>query len=682
MTVDVFGSEAKKPPVPHGFVVYSVLTAGAAAAALVVFPLGREWRVDAPALFWMLSLFVLVGELMPISVPRRRGLDRVTISTAFAFATLLRFGAGPATLFYVASSVIADGLVHVAPIKVLFNAAEYALSMLAAAGMLVLLASLPLAQTTGGNVAAVLAAAATFFLVNHVLACAAGALLTALPLAGYLRDDFAFHICTSGCLLMFAPVVLASADSSLVLVPVSFLPMMAIYLGGRQVAINSDRAYHDALTKLPNRWALAKSLEAAMTASENEGRSLAVMILDLDDFKAINDTLGHEVGDLVLKHIAQRLRHALPDCETLARLGGDEFAVVVAGSRTEAEDAAKRLLSALDHPLEVDSLALQVAASIGIACFPQDGSTTAEMLRHADVALYCAKASGAAFQTYAEEDDEYSIDRLALAAQLRRGIERGELIVHFQPKVALRGPGPPGVEALVRWQHPQLGCIGPDGFIPLAEQTGIIKPLTEWVLESTLRQCARWKREHLDVSVSVNVSTRNLLDHDLPAMILRLLERFELDPSVLQLEITESRTVADLLRARATLGELRSTGVMIAIDDFGTGYSSLSQLQQLPIDEIKIDRSFVMRMESHRSDAMLVRSIIDLGRNLGLRVTAEGVETEGILRELCQLGCDFAQGYHIGRPAVADECRRYLEASEQSPAVLLAVGHSNDGEAA
>jgi EAL domain-containing protein (putative c-di-GMP-specific phosphodiesterase class I) len=294
-------------------------------------------------------------------------------------------------------------------------------------------------------------------------------------------------------------------------------------------------------------------------------------------------------------------------------------------------------------------------------------------MRHADVAMYCAKGSDAGFATYAEEDDDYSIDRLALAAQLRRGIERGELVVHYQPKVPLQGGATLALEALVRWNHPQLGCIGPDGFIPLAEQTGIIKPLTEWVMEASLEQCRRWRRAGLEVTVSVNVSTRSLLDHDLPVAIGTMLARLDLHASALQLEITESRIVADLPRARAALDELRAMGVVIAIDDFGTGYSSLSQLQQLPVDEIKIDRSFVTRMETDRQDAVLVHSIIDLGRNLGLRVTAEGVETENVKQVLAELGCDYAQGFHVGRPVIADECTRYLGPPEDGARVIALV---------
>jgi len=662
-------SRSPKSPVPGTFVLYSVLTAAAALAAVLALPWVRAWHVDAPALFWLLALLVVVGELLPIPVPRRHGLAKVTISTAFAFAILLRFGAGPATLVYVASVVIADCAERVAPIKVLFNAAQYALAMFAAATVLKLTGTAPLTHISGPELPAVLAAGAAFFVANHVLACTGAALLSGLPIAGYMRDDLPFQTWTAGCLLALAPGVLTSADAGLALVPLCLVPMLAIYVGGRQAAVNSHRAYHDALTELPNRSLLGERLEAALTVAER--RSVSVMILDLDNFKAINDTLGHEFGDTVLKQVADRLGSAITEGDTLARLGGDEFAVVIEGDQAQAEVAARRLVASLDRRLELDSVALHVAVSIGIACFPQHGHNAGELLRHADVALYCAKDSDAAFQTYAEEQDEYSVDRLALAAQLRRGIERGELAVHYQPKVPLEGGGASSVEALVRWNHPQLGWLAPDAFIPLAEETGIIKPLTQCVLESALDQCDRWRREGLDVSVSVNVSPRSLLDDQLPAMIRELLDRLELLPSALEIEITESRIIADHRRARTTLEELRAMGVMIAIDDFGTGFSSLSQLQQLPIDEIKIDRSFVTRMDTHRNDAVMVRSIIELGRSLGLRVTAEGVENETIKLDLRELGCDYAQGFHVGGPGDAEHCRRYLQPGGSSALVRL-----------
>jgi len=654
------------------FAAYVVLVVALALPALAALPWVTDWQVDDPLLLVVLSSFVLAGEMLPIPVPRRRGLARVTISAAFAFAILLRFGPGLAALVYVASTVIADASARVSPLKILFNAAQYLLAIVAAAAVLTLADSLPIGAITGSELPIVLVAAAAFFATNHVLACVAGALLARVPISGYLRDDLAFQAWTAGCVLAFAPALLASADASVALVPVCFVPMLAVYFGGREAALSSHRAHHDALTGLPNRSSMSETLQEALDAVDREHRPLAVMLLDLDDFKSINDTLGHERGDLTLQRVARRLCQAVGDSAVLARIGGDEFAVLVEGRREEAEAVAQRLLAALDEPLEVDSVALHICASVGIACFPQHGRTAPELIRHADVAMYCAKDSDAVFHTYAEEDDEYSIDRLALAAQLRRGIERGELAVHYQPKVPLQGGATLALEALVRWNHPQLGCIGPDGFIPLAEQTGIIKPLTEKVLEAALEQCKRWRQEGLEVTVSVNVSTRSLLDHDLLTIIGTQLARLDLDASALQLEITESRIVADLPRARAALEELRAMGVMIAIDDFGTGYSSLSQLQQLPVDEIKIDRSFVTRMETDRQDAVLVHSIIDLGRNLGLRVTAEGVETENVKEVLAELGCDYAQGFHVGRPVVAKECARYLGPA-RSPAQVISL---------
>jgi diguanylate cyclase (GGDEF)-like protein len=650
---------------------YAKLTTALAGTALTAFCLSTGWRIDSPALFSLLTLFVIAGELLPIPVPWRRGATVVTVSSAFAFAILLRFGPVVATVVYGVSVVIADSVARRAPIKILFNASQYVLAMLAAAAVLKATGTPPGARLTTGEVPAVLAAGTAFFAANHLLACGAAAVLAGIPISRYMWDDVPFQIWTAGCLLALAPSVVASADASIALVPVCFVPMVAIYVGGCQAAINCHRAYHDSLTDLPNRAALTESLNGALAAAERERRPVAVLLLDLDDFKAINDTMGHECGDQVLKEVAQRLKRGLDQDETLARLGGDEFAAIIHGGVSKAEAAARRLLEALDHTMEIDSLLLHSAGTIGISVFPQHGRSVRELLRLADVALYTAKDANAAFRTYAGEYDDTSVDRLALAAQLRRGIERGELAVHYQPKAPLRDGGTFAVEALARWNHPQLGCIGPDGFIPLAEQTGAIKPLTERIFESALRQCQLWWHQGLHVKVAVNVSTRSLLDHDLPPMIRTLLRRFGLPAAALELEITESRIVADLPRARSALDEIRTMGVNIAIDDFGTGFSSLSQLQQLPIDEIKIDRSFVMRMEADENDAILVRSIIDLARNLGLRVTAEGVESKSILSTLERLGCDYAQGFHIGRPAVAEECRRLLV--EARPVKLAAV---------
>ena len=592
----------------------------------------------------------------------------MAVSTAFAFAVLLCVGPLPACAVYAASSAIADLSARTALIKVIFNGAQYILSLAGAGAVLMLLGADPPVALRAGAVAAILLAALACFVINHVLAGAGAALLAGLPVMPYLVDDVAFHALTAGCLLALAPGVVASSAASVTLIPLAFVPVLAIYFGGRQAGTNAHRAFHDGLTGLPNRWRLIEHVRTALKSAHHAHTRLAVMIIDLDDFKSINDTLGHQFGDRVLQLVAPRLAQALGPRGLLARLGGDEFAAVLEGVRDgdEAVRHAEQLLVALQHPCEVDSLLLHVTGSVGVAMYPEHGQTVDVLLRHADVALYCAKSERSTCAMYTREDDEHSIDRLALAAQLRGGIDHGELVVHYQPKVSLNPAGTYAVEALVRWNHPELGCIAPDGFIPLAEQTGLIKGVTDRVLEAALYQCEAWRGDGLDISFSVNISTRVLLDPDLPETIRALLARFALPAASLQLEITESRFVADIGRARKVLNELRTMGVTIAIDDFGTGYSSLSQLQQLPIDEIKIDRSFVMRMANHPDDAVLVRSIVELGHNLGLRVTAEGVETASVHRSLQELGCDFAQGFHISRPVPADECHCLLEGMPRS----------------
>ena len=346
----------------------------------------------------------------------------------------------------------------------------------------------------------------------------------------------------------------------------------------------------------------------------------------------------------------------------LARLGGDEFAVLLTGPVDGASGVAvaERLIAALDEPFELESVLLQVRASVGLACFPDHATGADDLLRRADVALYCAKAAEHPVELYAAARDHYSVDRLVLAGQLRRGIAAGEIVLEYQPKYPLDGGRPRGVEALARWQHPDLGRVGPDGFVPLAEQAGLIGHLTDVVLEKAIAQCASWQRDGLALRVSVNLSPRSLTDRELPRRIARLLHSHEVAPESLQLEITESRAVPAGRGTASVADELRAMGVSIAIDDFGTGFSSLVQLQRLPVDEIKIDRSFVATMAHSESDTAIVRSTIDLARNLGLHVTAEGVETEAARAQLAAMGCELAQGYGLCPPLPAAQCARVV----------------------
>ena len=661
--------EVAVPRAPAALTAAVVLAAIGAAIATAVLS-------DAPALpldakFWLLALFVLVGELLPIQVPRRGSLDRVTVSTAFAFAILLRYGVGAAMLVYAVTSLIADSVQRIGVMKACFNAAQYAVSIAAAGGVLWLTGAGVPVPFVGDHLLSVLLAAVAFFVVNQTLAGTGAALMLGEPLPRYLAEDLPFQAWTAGFLLALAPIVVVSADASLALVPVSFIPMMAIYFGGREAAVNAHRATHDVLTELPNRTLIEERLRDELYAARREGGACGVILIDLDNFKAVNDTLGHQWGDRLLQEMAPRLSSTLRHNDLIGRLGGDEFAIVVPGGMHESTALAQRLVDELQRPFVLDSVTVDIAASIGIACYPEHGDEPEELFQHADVALYAAKASLDRWRIYAADEDNHTIDRLALATQLRNGIERGELVLHYQPKFSLQSGAVSGVEALVRWRHPHLGLIGPDGFIPLAEQTGIIKTLTVAMMDRALAQCRAWRDEGIGQRISVNVSPTGLLDRDLPDTVAGLLRRHGLPASALQLEVTESRTLSDTLEARNVLEDLRTMGLSIAIDDFGTGFSSLAQLQRLPVDEIKIDRSFVMDMETDDQDAAIVRSTIDLGRNLGLLVTAEGVESESVRLRLVELGCDFAQGFHLARPLEPDACAALIRTSTPDTGPVL-----------
>ena len=428
-----------------------------------------------------------------------------------------------------------------------------------------------------------------------------------------------------------------------------------------QAEVNEHQALHDSLTDLPNRTLFHDRVHQALSSARREHVPAAVMIMDLDRFKEVNDTLGHASGDELLKQVGLRLRDSLRESDTVARLGGDEFGILLP-KVLDAEAAvavARKLRTTLEEPMTIHGLALQMEASIGIALFPDHGSDVQGLLQRADVAMYVAKEQSGC-EVYTSERDEYSPDRLTLLTELRRAIDRGQLGLHYQPKAELRTGEIHGVEALVRWNHPERGTILPDEFIPPAQKTGVIAPLTMFVLDEALRQCRTWALQGLELCVAVNLSTRNLLDVHLPDTVGQLLTRWEVPPRLLELEITESTILADPVRAMQILSRLDEMGVRLAIDDFGTGYSSLAYLKRLPVDELKIDKSFILGMEESENDAVIVRSTIDLGRNLGLRVVAEGVETQAAWNHLVALGCDVAQGYFLSRPAPAEQLTEWL----------------------
>ena len=422
------------------------------------------------------------------------------------------------------------------------------------------------------------------------------------------------------------------------------------------------RAFHDPLTGLPNRALLEKRASQAIADADRETTSAALALIDLDRFKEVNDTLGHHCGDELLVQTGKRLAAALRTGDTVARLGGDEFAVVLPGvdDAQAAAAVAKTLQDALSEPFMLEGLMLDIEASIGIALYPDHAGDPAELLRHADIAMYAAKQNHAGFALFDHAQDQHSPRRLTLLGELRRAIEDRQLLLHYQPKVDAGSGDVLGVEALVRWQHPERGVVPPGEFIPLAEHTGLIGPLTDYTLDVALRQCQQWRQDGIELSVAVNVSVRRLLDLEFPAAVAALLERYEVPAHLLVLEITESTIMADPAHALQVLGRLNSMGVRLSIDDFGTGYSSMAYLKNLPVHELKIDRSFVSQITTSTSDTAIVRATVDLGRNLGLRVVAEGVEDAATWQELNALGCDAIQGYYVSRPVGAEEFGSWL----------------------
>ncbi len=421
------------------------------------------------------------------------------------------------------------------------------------------------------------------------------------------------------------------------------------------------QALHDALTRLPNRVLLHDRLTQAIATAARTSEQLALLVVDLDRFKEVNDTLGHSAGDRLLQEVSARFRAMVRASDTVARLGGDEFALVLPGADANAAlTAAAKLLGVLETPVALDSWQLQLGASIGIASYPEHGGDADTLLRRADIAMYAAKRARDGFAVYAPDHDRHNSERLSMVADLRRAIALDELTLHYQPQVDCRTEALVGVEALVRWWHPQRGLVGPDTFVPLAEQSGLIRDLTRWVIATSIGQGHTWRRWLHGLTLSVNLSGQDLLDARLPFFVAQHLERWQFPAAQLTLEVTESALLGDSSRAQGVLADLRHMGVRVALDDFGTGYSSLSYLKDWPVDELKVDRSFVKNMVADGRDRSIVRAIVDLAHSLGLQVVAEGVESEAILQLLGSLQCDRAQGYHMARPLPAAELKRWL----------------------
>lgn len=428
----------------------------------------------------------------------------------------------------------------------------------------------------------------------------------------------------------------------------------------------SHQALHDALTNLPNRTLLFDRLQHGILAAKREDKQMAVLLLDLDRFKDVNDTLGHHVGDNLLKEIADRLRSSVRESDTVARLGGDEFAILLPeiGSLKAAQRISDKIRERLEDPFKLQGLTLEIGGSIGIAMFPEHGDDAANLIQRADVAMYAAKEDQSGHAVYDPKTDSHSVRQLTLSGDLRRAITGQQLELHYQPKIDLKSNRICAVEALVRWHHPEHGFLPPNDFIYIAESTGLIGPLTLWVLRTALKCCADWHDRGINVDVAVNLSARQLQDQNLPQVIDEIIKEANIAPQHLILEVTESAIMVDPTNAMKVIMGLHALNVQLSIDDFGTGYSSLAYLRDLPANELKIDKSFVLEMTEDESNRKIVHSTINLAHNLGLKVVAEGVENDNIRKMLADMGCDVAQGFYFSRPVDIKKLEEWLTESQ------------------
>ena len=619
-------------------------------------------RAGAPLA--MTAVLLVVLELRPLMQGSGHDPQGVVMSTAFACAILFLWGGWPALVVVSIASLAADLQVHKTPWKTLFNVGQYNLSITAA--WLVMIASHrtpslahPLDRLTGGDLPWMLAACVVYFTTNLVLV--SGALAWTSSFWEFLLDDFPHYAATTFSVLALSPVIVAVANTAWELLPLLLIPLVLVYKMAQMSVQQEHQASHDPLTGLPNRSLLQSSLNVELVRSKRDGRPFGLLLIDLDHFKEVNDTLGHHVGDQLLIHFAERLSKAVRPTDHLARLGGDEFAVIVPdATEDEVLKVAERIRASLMNPIELEGMWVEIEASIGLAMHPDHALLAEDLLRVSDVAMYVAKETRCGVATYSAHRDHNSADRLSLLSELRQALDDGSLTLQYQPKVRLRDGSLMGVEALIRWQHPQRGFIPPDEFIPLAERSGIMYLVTDRVVSLALAQMAAWRADGLLVPVAVNVSVTDLLGSRLVHLVMSGLERYRFPAGMLQLEITERVVAQQTEELNTILRDLDAVGVTLSLDDFGTGYSSLLRLQSLPVSELKIDRAFVSRLSHGPAAVGIVRSIVDLAHALGMPAIAEGVETEAEWDALRELGCDGAQGWHIAAPMPADQASEWI----------------------
>jgi diguanylate cyclase (GGDEF)-like protein len=561
------------------------------------------------------------------------------------------------------------------PAKVIFNTAQIIVCMTLGSA----------AFTVGGQGQALLArggpsvlwfvdfimACAIIFCLNNALTGSVIALDQGLPVMPMLRSIGVANLETDGVLLSLSPVFVVVAERSVLLIPLLLVTTWTVYRTAEVALVRRHEATHDMLTQLPNRRFFDEHLQNAVTSAQRKGNLVGVVLIDLDGFKGINDRLGHDIGDQVLRNIAARMNDVRRSSDLLARIGGDEFAMVIThlDSVNSAVQIAQRLRATFAMPSDVRGFPVSLSASFGIAVMPDHADSAGTLLMRADEATYAATRGDELVGVPEQRTGERAIGRISLLADVASALVAHEFFLEYQPQISLLTGQVIGVEALVRWRHPVAGVLYPSEFIGLAEQTELIGDITEQVLRLAFKQCATWRRHGHNLRMAVNISARNLQDLHFPQRVQGLLVESGVQPSDVDLEITENTVGVDSSTLHWILSKLRATGVSISIDDFGTGYSSMAQLRELPVDRIKIDRSFVTNMAHQSRDALIVGAIIQLGLALGIQTIAEGVEDPEVAKMLLTLGCTSAQGWLYGKPAPADVLSRALD--DLLPAVPL-----------
>ena len=602
-----------------------------------------------------MGVLAIVVDARPYVVANRRASSVVLPSICFTFAIDLAWGFGAALAVQTLAVTVAGMRLEHAGRRTLHLAVQHAVALAAAAGVAAIFSLRIGPRPDWDDALLTVAAASAWILARYGLAAVAGRLLSPPPKRKRRRG---VEILATAALLLLGPVVLATAQVGLAFVPLVLLALHAVHRMVRSAGESERASRVDSLTGLPNRRALAASMQ--------ERGHLALLLLDLDRFRTVNDALGHTVGDRLLVEVAHRLADVVPAHDLVVRLGGDEFAVLA--TRVDGAPGARRLahhlVEALNRPFALDGVPVDVSASIGIALRDGTGGEGAGLLREAEAAMYDAKQRGDQIAVYGPDAAHHSPDRLALLGDLRRALREGApddgIVLFYQPQIAIATGEVVGVEALLRWRHPDRGMIGPEELIRVAEPTPAMRLLTERVLHDVTVQVARWGDAGRRLRASVNVSVRDLHSGDIAERIDELLHTYGVPADLIQLEITESALMADPHRVLRTITRLDRMGIAISLDDFGTGYSSLQHLRRLPLSEVKIDRSFVLGMASDRGDAAIVRSVIDLAEALGLRAVAEGVEDERTWRLLAAAGCHAAQGWFHARPMPAADLDDWL----------------------